>query len=138
MSNAFKISMVFSIFIDDVREKRRYSWNTLQWSKNDIKSNKSTNGDYSCSAASDALMRRVRCIGSKLKHAFALKKLSELQTKLIAKQIINNLRKKPCLLLEVIFNHKQQTLASYSSRYRYSKINKKSAYNSPNNSDMGK
>ena len=32
--------------IDDVRGKRRYSRNILQWSKNDIKSKKSTNGDY--------------------------------------------------------------------------------------------
>ena len=41
--------MVFSLFeinIDDVRGKRRYSRNILQWSKNNIKSKKSTNGDY--------------------------------------------------------------------------------------------
>ena len=31
--------------IDDVRGKRRYSLNILQWSKDDIKSKKSTNGD---------------------------------------------------------------------------------------------
>ena len=32
--------------IDDVRKKRRYSQNILQFSKNDFKSRKSTNGDY--------------------------------------------------------------------------------------------
>ena len=41
--------MVFSLFEtnnDDVSGKRRYSCNILQWSKNDLKSKKSTNGDY--------------------------------------------------------------------------------------------
>ena len=33
--------------IDDAEGKRRYSWNILQWSKNDFKSKNSTNGDYS-------------------------------------------------------------------------------------------
>ena len=32
---------------DDIIQKRRYSWNILQWSKNYFKSMKSTNGDYS-------------------------------------------------------------------------------------------
>ena len=32
--------------IDDVSGKRRYSWNILQWSKNDFKSKINTNGDY--------------------------------------------------------------------------------------------
>ena len=31
---------------DDVGGKRRYSRNILQWTKNDFKSTKSTNGDY--------------------------------------------------------------------------------------------
>ena len=32
--------------INDVSERRRYSWNILQWSKNDLKSMITTNGDY--------------------------------------------------------------------------------------------
>ena len=32
--------------IDDVRRKRRYGRNILQWSKNDFKSRINTNGDY--------------------------------------------------------------------------------------------
>ena len=33
--------------VDDDRGNRRYSQNILQWSKNDFKSKKTTNGDYS-------------------------------------------------------------------------------------------
>ena len=45
--HCFYLSLVFSANIDDVRGKKRYSWNLLQWSKNNIESKKSTNWDYS-------------------------------------------------------------------------------------------
>ena len=32
--------------IDDMGGKKRYSWNILQWCKNDFKSKNNTNGDY--------------------------------------------------------------------------------------------
>ena len=37
--------------IDDVGRKRRYCRNILQWSENDFKSKKTTNGDYSGSTS---------------------------------------------------------------------------------------
>ena len=41
--------------IDDVGGKRRYGRNLLQWSKNDFKIKKTTNGDYYFSSAQTKL-----------------------------------------------------------------------------------
>ena len=44
--------------IDDVRGKRRYSRDILQWSKNDFKSKKTTNGDYFSRSSNSLLMAK--------------------------------------------------------------------------------